>query len=312
MAMTTLAVEKSITFKNILLATDFSEVSRQALTYAAAIARANNAQLFVVHVLPPEPWIPVPLDPTPLSLDPGRRQAKTFLRELAADTTLTGLRHTEIVTRGLLWNALAELIEQEGIDLLVLGTHGRTGIKKLVLGSVAEELFRRAPCPVLTIGPGAKAGEDKIEIRRVLFATDFGPASLNALPYAVDIANVSDGELILLHVVSPISIAEVGPYWYPDIDYKERQAVDEQDALRRLKELIPDSASLKCSVKYVVSNHLLPDAIVGSAMQHAANLIVMGVKGSGAGAARTAAHVPLAVAHDVVCRSKCPVLTVRG
>ena len=310
--MTTLAVEKSITFKNILLATDFSEVSQKALTYAGAIAHANEAQLCVVHVLSPEPWIPVPLDPVPLSMDPGRQQAETALRELAAEPQLKDVRHTEIVRRGLLWDVLTEVIKEKRVDLLVLGTHGRTGLKKLMLGSVAEELFRLTPCPVLTIGPHAKPGKYPVEIRRVLFATDFGTASLDALPYAVDFANEVDGELVMLHVVRPISIAEVGPYWYPDIDYKERQAADTKDALNRLRKLIPDASNLKCKVQNVVSTHLLPDAILDTAAEHEADLIVMGVKGSGIGAARTSAHVPWAIAHEVVCRAKCPVLTVRG
>ncbi len=310
--MTTLAVEKSITFKNIILATDFSEASQKALTYAGAIAHANEAQLYVVHVLPAEPWIPVPLDPVPLSMDPGRQQAEASLRQLAAEPQLRDVQHTEVIKRGLLWDVLAEIIEEKRVDLLVLGTHGRTGLKKLMLGSVAEELFRLTPCPVLTIGPHVKAGRYPVEVRRVLFATDFGAASLNALPYAVDFANQIEGELVLLHAVPPISIAEVGPYWYPDIDYKERQAADTKDALNRLRKLIPDASNLKCKVQNVVSTHLLPDAILDAAAEHEADLIVMGVKGYGIGAARTSAHMPWAIAHEVVCRAKCPVLTVRG
>ena len=178
--MPTLELEKSITFKNILVATDFSEASTNALHCAAQITEVNAAQLFIVHALSPEPLLGVPLDPLPASTDRELSEAKLNVEKAVSTELIHHLHPKEIVARGPIREVVLDAIQRNKIDLLVLGTHGRTGIRKIVLGSISENLFRRAPCPVLTVGPSA---EPPRQIRKVLFATDFGPASVQALPY---------------------------------------------------------------------------------------------------------------------------------
>ena len=198
--MTTLELEKSVTFENILVATDFSEASKQALEWAEAITELNEGQLFILHALPSEPHLQVPLDPLPASADRELSNATLNLEKIVSTDLLGHTHHEEILKRGPVAAAVLDTIERKKTDLLVLGTHGRTGLKKIVIGSTAEELFRCAPCPVLTVGPSAaRIGP----IRKVLFATDFGPSSLQALPYAIDLANSTGGELTLLHLVQP-------------------------------------------------------------------------------------------------------------
>jgi nucleotide-binding universal stress UspA family protein len=219
--MRTLELEKSVTFKNILVATDFSEASKPALDWAEAITEVNEGQLFVLHAVPPEPHLPVPLDPLPASADRELTEAKLNFKKNVV-TPLGSSHHEEILKRGPVAEAVLDTIKRKKIDLLVLGTHGRTGLKKLVIGSTAEELFRCAPCPVLTVGPSAaRIGP----IRKVLFATDFGPSSLQALPYAIDLANSTGGELTLLHLVHPFPVDFVGPLWYPGDDVVEREQI---------------------------------------------------------------------------------------
>ena len=93
-------------------------------------------------------------------------------------------------------------IEADDVDLIVLGTHGRTGAEKLLLGSVAEEIFRRSPVPVLTIGPGVRSSTHNAgRFRRVLFATDLSPESLAAAPYAITLAQENQARLALLLVM---------------------------------------------------------------------------------------------------------------
>jgi nucleotide-binding universal stress UspA family protein len=307
--MPTLELEKSITFKNILVATDFSEASTNALHCAAQITEVNAAQLFIVHALSPEPLLGVPLDPLPASTDRELSEAKLNVEKAVSTELIHHLHPKEIVARGPIREVVLDAIQRNKIDLLVLGTHGRTGIRKIVLGSISENLFRRAPCPVLTVGPSA---EPPRQIRKVLFATDFGPASVQALPYALDFANKTEGELTLLHLAPPMPVEYVGPNWYPGTDVVERERVCEEACLRQLQKLLPADSGLKCKLEYRVEFHFAPEGIIDTAAQRNADLIVMGVRESGTNASRVAAHMPWAIAYDVVCHAQCPVLTIRA
>lgn len=307
--MTTLELEKSITFQNILVATDFSDASKHALQCAAAITETNDGKLFILHAVAPEPRSPVPLDPGPVCADCALWEAKHKLDNVVFGEPLSQLHHEGILERGPVAEVVLNAIQREKIDLLVLGTHARNGIKKIVLGSIAEELFRRAPCPVLTVGPSAIPAK---QIRRVLFATDFGSSSLQALPYAIDFANKSGGELILFHLVAPFPVDYVGPFWYPDTDLEEREQACRQQSMETLRKLLPSNSGLKCSVERVVETHLAPERIISFAIQRQVDLIVIGVKEPGTSNPRLSAHMPWAHAYEVVCHAKSPVLTVRA
>jgi len=307
--MPTLELTKSITFENIVVATDFSPVSDRAVECAAAIASDNHVQLFVLHAAPPSPHLPIPLDPLPGSLDRELIEAKNRLVTLGSSESFLDFHHEEIAERGPIWEEVEDVLKQKRADLLVLGTHGRTGLKKLVLGSVAEEIFRRAACPVLTVGPLATPVN---QIRRVLYATDFGPSSVHALPYAIDFANRDEGELILLHLTPPIPVEYVGPAWYPSTDFVNCEEMDKQALIPKLRGLLPSVDGLKCNVKYIVDVHYPAEGIINIAKEHKVDLIVMGVRESGRNATYVAAHMPWAVAYEVVCNAGCPVLTVKG
>ena len=307
--MTTLELAKSITFKNILVATDFSDASKPALECAAKIAGLSEAQLFVLHALPPEPRLPVPLDHLPARLDRDLSEAKLNLKKTVASEPLRHIRHEEIMERGPVCDVVLDVIQKKKIDLLVLGTHGRTALKKIFLGSIAEELFRRASCPVLTVGPSA---EPLRQIRRVLFATDFGHASAQALPYAMEFANQTDGELTLLHVASPLPVEYVGPGWYPGSDFTELRMASERKSMQQLQDLLPSGDGLKCKVEHLVEVNSVPAGIIEVAVRLGADLIVMGVRESGTSMPRLAAHMPWAIAYEVACHATCPVLTIRA
>ena len=307
--MTTLELEKSVTFKNILVATDFSEASKHALQCAAAITDLNQAQLFVLHALLPEPRCPYRSILCPARADRDFSEAKLKLEGVTSSELLRHVHHKEVLERGPVWEVVLDVIQREKIDLLVLGTHGRTGLKKLVLGSIAEQLFRRAPCPVLTVGPSVVLSR---QIRRVLLATDFGSASVQALPYAIDFANQRGGKLTLLHLVSPMPVEYVGPAWYPGTDVIEREEASKRKSLQQLRNLLPSDSGLKCEVEHLVEFHFVPEGILNSAAEREVDLIVMGVKQSGTDASRLAAHMPWAIAYEVVCQATCPVLTIRA
>ena len=299
-----------VLFKSILCATDFSEVATKALRYAACIARTHCAKLHIVHVLPAEAPPQIPMEPLPASLDRGYVEAEANMQALGTGKFLLGLPHEDIVERGPIQEVIADLIRRNNIDLLVLGTHGRGGLNKFLLGSVAEELFRIATCPVLTVGAKVPVPrEDGLAIRKVLFPTDFEQSSLAALPYAISIANKNGGDLILLHIVTP---KPVPPHlsWETVIKVSEKRQLESLDATRRLRALIPEDEILTCEVEYLVSFGLVPKGIADALANCQPDLIVMGVKKLAA--PRAAAHLYWSTAHQVVCRARCPVLTIRS
>jgi nucleotide-binding universal stress UspA family protein len=181
-----------------LLATDFSPYTAAAVPFAALLADYYGAVVYATHVIPAEPEPEAEDDPD--EGDPRSSAEERMQRFLAANPV--GDAPTErIITRGRIWDVLAGIIQQADIDLVVLGTHGRRGLGKLMMGSVAEHIFQMAPCPVLTVGPRArKSWGPERKLARILYATDLTPPSLQAMPYALSLAKQSGAELLLLHV----------------------------------------------------------------------------------------------------------------
>ena len=292
---TTLPVTTRIAINNILLATDFSEVSKAALTYACNLARWYGSKIFVTHVVAHEPYMSVPLEPIPVDLDLFWNREKQNLAAFVATRSLEEIPHEAILQRGELWNVISDVIEKHTIDLVVVGTHGRQGLKKVVLGSVAEKIYRQAKCPVLTVGPEiAASSETSWELKRILFATDFSETSLHALPYALSLAEENQGTLIFLHV------APLVPY-----QYKE-SVVD--TTCKRLEGLMP--AEPWCTPDFVVCFDFPAQGILQIARDRETDLIVLGVNRRAA--VGLTSHLPWSTASDVVSAAPCPVLTVRG
>jgi nucleotide-binding universal stress UspA family protein len=196
--------------KSVLLATDLSETSQKALRHAVAIARHYGAKFYLAHVVSGLVYtLPGP-QALELASEAAERDVLQLEHDLVESGSLDGVDHEFLVRKGVVWEELQSIISQERVDLVVLGTHGRHGIEKLLLGSVAEQVFRRANCLVLTVGPNSYPFEFSRKSPKFLFATDFGEGSLSALPHAVAFANHFGAKLTLLHVVPATSIPE-GP-----------------------------------------------------------------------------------------------------
>ena len=180
--MHTVQAGKRIALKNVLFATDFSPCSNAALPYALSVARRYEARLHAAHVmttkaemvfLSPESW--------PAIVEEEEQRVHEFIEQL--EKQFQDVPHEVLTPRGKIPDTLAQIIAEREIDLVVLGTHGRAGIGKLFLGSVAEEVFRRAACPVLSVGPNVSRKLDgELQFQHILFATDFSEGSLAALP----------------------------------------------------------------------------------------------------------------------------------
>jgi nucleotide-binding universal stress UspA family protein len=294
--MPTLQASLRLSFNNILFPTDFTTASDDALLYAQALAQCFGSTIYVTHAVTPYPPVFLPMEPIPLELDSIWHDAEASLQHFLALDLLKNTRHEGILERGELWNVLDDVIRRHSVDLIILGTHGRHGLKKLVLGSSAEQIFRKASCPVLTVGPHVgKPPADGPLFRQIIFATDFSAGSLRALPYALSLAEENDAHLILLHVVPLVPL--------------QQQDQVAASARKQLKALIPPEAGDWCRPECVVRFEFPAEGILSLAESQQADLIVMGVHKA---VPVAASHLPWAIAYEIVCHATCPVLTVRG
>ena len=286
-----------VTFKNILFCTDFSAASDTALPYAAEVARHFGAKLFGFHVRVADDYVFVPeggpIEPV-LTDEEIREDIRTMLDRFP------GLEHEAMLGKGGVWRALAPVIKEKKIDLVVVGTRGRTGFAKFMLGSQAEEIFRQAPCPVMTVGPQlARHLPQGTQISEILYASDLSPESANAAPYAISLAQEYQAHLTLLHVITPQRTGDlVAPH--------ELLASSE----RLLRNMVPAEAEIWCEPKYLVEEGDPSTRILETAQRKGVDLIVLGVRGTASLVAAT--HLIGATAHKVVSQAICPVLTVRG
>jgi nucleotide-binding universal stress UspA family protein len=300
--------------KNILFATDFSPCSQAAIPYMCAIAEAYGSTIHVVHVLTPEPMLELLLDISP-ELDADRDVAQSMLKAQLAGKPFANIPSTATAVRGPLWDVLAASIEEMSIDLIVLGTHGRHGLKKLVLGSIAEQVFRLARCPVLTVGPQAiNEGIVNARFGTILFATDFSFGSQDALPYAVSLARTNSARLILLHVVT--SNMEIVPAGFGSVGLAPVELSPEliaealSGARHQLEELVPEETFRGLKHESIVERGPAAKTILEVARNRQASLIVMGAHPTSVKS--LVSHLPWATASTVVCQAHCPVLTVRS
>jgi len=294
--MSTVQASLRIAFNNVLLPTDFTGASDAALLYAQALARGFDSRVYVTHAVAPYPPVFLPMEPVPIELDSMWHDAEESLTRFLDQDALTNTKHQGILERGELWNVLDDVIRRHSVDLIILGTHGKHGFKKLVLGSAAEQIFRKASCPVLTIGPNArKPSANGALFKQIIFATDFSAGSLRAPPYALSLAEENQAHLILLHVIPLVPLHQ-----------QEQVAAH---ARERLQELVPAGSADWCRPECVVRFEFPAEGILSLADSQRADLIVMGVHKA---APVAASHLPWAIAYEVVCHAACPVLTVRG
>jgi nucleotide-binding universal stress UspA family protein len=198
-----------------------------------------------------------------------------------------------LVEQGDVWEVLAAKIKELSIDLLVVGTHGRSRIGKLLLGSTAEEIFRQATCPVLMVGPKAP-GPKRHGIGRIMFCTGFSHHSLQAGATAFSLAERQDAELVLLHVHTE------------DVVPAKRESL-RKAGCEKLLALVPADAKLPHPPKCAVEFGPAAERILAAANEFSPTLIVMGVR-QPVGFAR---RLKWATAYEVVSHAPCPVLTVR-
>ena len=297
-----------IEFKHILAPVDFSQTSSRSLAHAAALARWYGARLTVLHVAPPVETLAVKGElgiPVQVVEASGREDAAREIRRLldaggisqdAVPIARTGDASTTIVD---------EAVSNKA-DLIVMGTHGRRGFQRLLLGSVAESVLRKAPCPVLTVPPGTSAEKSQVvTFKRILCPTDFSPSALLAFEFALNLARQADGTLTLLHAIE--WLAEVEPRTTAHFDVPEFRRHLLADAKTQMDALVADESRTWSAIETDVVFGRAYREILRAAETRQSELIVMGAQGRGG--------IDLALfgsaTQQVVRGASCPVLTVR-
>ena len=278
---------------NILFATDFSHHSNLALPYAVSVARKYGAKIYALHVLPEALGVPAAVREGLHAIRTPKKEGGEGIADLV--TRLSRVPHEILSRKGDIWNEVANTVSAHKIDLIVMGTHGRTGVGKVLMGSVAERVFRQAACPVLTVGPAVSGEPSSIaDLHEILFATDFSPESLSALPYAISLAEEHDARLYLVHVAdSPLD--------------PEAEAIVKS----RMRNFIPKNAKLSSEPKAFVEYGAPAERVLALAEELATDLIVLGVRRIPL-RFEPSTHLPLATAYKIVSQAVCPVLTIRG
>lgn len=279
-----------IQIKNILFPTDFSPASHAALPFALTLARLCDATIRVAHVLQAEPHRQVTVDRIPSQDDRQWEQARSKLEWFTHDPLLASVPHQSVLASGDLGDVIPGLIQEHKIDMVVVGTHGRTGLSKMLIGSGAEKIYRSAQCAVLTVGPEALAAGWKP--RRILCPVDLQGAPHPALRYASSLAQDNKAEFLVMAAM-------------PMVPWQHRSH-SEVETCTRLESLVPDCPNAQFLVRWEPAG----EAILRAAAYREADLIVMGVRKSRA--AGFSSHLPWPVASEVVSRAMCPVLTVRN
>ena len=312
-AGTRLAFETTmISLQRILCPVDFSDSSKRALDYAVALAAWYEGRLIVLHVCAEVPVFELVSTLGPSSMPPimlkqsDLDERRAALQRFVASATSTV--PDAVVQEAT--DARSEILQQAGAlkaDLLVMGTHGRSGFEHLLLGSVTEKVLRKAACPVLVVPPHAAGpgGVSSAVFKRIVCAMDFSNSSLRALEYALDLAQEADARITLLHAIEFPPALRDGAL-SPAVELDRMHAEAEAEYLRRLRALVPADARTYCTVATQVSEGKPHREIGRVADNEQADLIVMGVQGRGA--------IDLMVfgsnTHAVIRSARCPVLIV--
>jgi nucleotide-binding universal stress UspA family protein len=298
--MEAVKAQTRIQLRNILFCTDLSDASSNALAYATALARHFGSTLYALYVRNTAANARVAPREASVLADLPESQAREQIKHSLGQ--FSGFERDILILEGDLWSSIKTAIDDKQIDLLVLGTRGRTGISKLVLGSAAEELFRRAPCAVLSVGPNSPTQPSRPgELSEILYATDFTPEAEAAAAYAISLAQEYQAHLTLLHVIGEPKTGDL-------VTSEQLAAATE----RRLWQIVPPESELWCEPHCIVGQGAAADEILTIANHRKADLIILGVRRPAGFRGGKATHLPIATAHKVVSAATCPVLTIRG
>ena len=305
-----------IEIRRILCPIDFSDFSRRAFDHAVAIARWYESTITLLHVcavVPVAAYAPGSGVLPSAALTPEDRDALlAAMKRFAEGEARTKVPIEFDIVEGSTAAAILEKADAMPADLLVMGTHGRSGFERFVLGSVTEKVLRKAASPVLTVPKGLPdvVPAPPVLFKQIVCATDFSDCSMHALNYAISLAKEADAHLTVVHVIElppdvPREVHETvlaGPR-----SLREYIALAEEDRRARLKDAIPDAVRAYCTVDTVLATGSPYREILRVAEEQKAELLVIGIHGRGA----VDRLLFGSTAQHLVRQASCPVLTLR-
>ncbi len=250
--------------KRILCPVDFSEHSAAALRMAGGVARAFGAEVIVLHAQRLEAPVYFTASQTQAlktQLRRSARAARAYVVEFVAQYFPDDLPHSTMLLEDDPALAILHTLRESKVELVVMGTHGRTGLSKVRLGSVTEIILRQVAVPILTVGPGVRITASLGTLRRILCPIDYSDAARGALEHAAVLAEKTGAELVLCH------IAESGT---SDQRLKEDRKV--------LSDWVDPRLHSQCSMKEAVRTGKPAEQIVAEAKESRADLLVVGAK----------------------------------
>jgi nucleotide-binding universal stress UspA family protein len=296
-----------IRLTRILCPTDFSKFAFRAADYAVALGRHYDGEVHFLHVIPsalvhPEQY-PYVAEAVPLAPE-FRQRALERLDAFVALSKAEGVRTRFSVAEGAPVNEILKAAETDGSSIICLGTHGREGVERLVLGSVAEKVLRKSRCPVLTVSePGDERAPKEAVFKNILCAVDFATLSLKAVEYCLSLAQEAGGRLTLFNAVEWFPDE---PIWIGSPNVSDYRVEMEKQVRTRLEEVVPREARDWCDVSVVVRSGKAYRELLAVAADEKSDLIAMGVRG------RNPLDIMLfgSTTQHVVRHAACPVLTI--
>ena len=296
-----------VQFNKILCATDFSDYSNHTINYGVALAKEFGSRLIICHV--------IDLSSVAIygefQLDPVGQQnrivedARDQLEALTGDQPLDW---EPMITVGKPAEEILRAVEEENIDLVITATRGRSGLKRLILGSVTERLMLTLPCPLLVLRSPehdfVKTPDQVIRLKKILVGCDFSPDSVQAFNHALSLAQEFEAELHLANVIEPPA--------QPNLMKDHTSAIgkiqgDYRNLItQKLKEMVPEEARNWCTPQTSILEGQPDEALAKYAESNDVDMIVMGIRGHG-----LVKTLFLGSTTDrVVRRAPCPVLSV--
>lgn len=292
MAVSPVLREAQVKFQNILYATDLSEASSHALPFAAEIARTFGSALYLCHVISPHGLGAADVEAAGYLCEMDRKQAEEELANLLNSRELQGLKGKMILTSGPVKDVLLDTIRENEIDLVVAGTHGRTGMRKLVLGSFVAEMCRLVPCPILTVGPDVNL-RNEVGFRRILFPTSFSSESKQILPYLALIAAKYRSSVRVLHVAHKDHNSNIEPRVLAEQVHQQIAHL-----IEGYLEIVPAESAIE--------SERAVEAILNVARQDNSDIIMMSIKN----VPISMIQLPSSMAYRTMVGAPCPVLTL--
>jgi len=285
-----------IRLKRILCATDFSPGSLTVLPVVASIARRYGATVFVSNVWAPLPYTMVTPEAVNMMEKKQEQVARQKLTEYQQAASAFGISPRPIMKSGDPVVELERIVREQDIDLAVISTHRRVGLKHLTMGSVAEALFRNLSCPVLTVGPHlAHRFSGNVEVRNILFPTDMSEGSRAVLAYLASLAKEYGAKLTFLHVL-------------PEETGQNPDARSLAEPLRQeMMRIFCSAISPKCRADFAIEFGDPAATILRYSQEMNADLIGFGVRPVN----DVVLHLRNTVAYRVILATHCPVLTQR-